>query len=108
MTKKTGKPGKKSLYRHETHIFAGLLRDTRLRAELSQMELVEELDMTQTFASEAERGSRRLDIVQIRDWCILCRTTLPAFVDEFEARLVDPAFAKRRETDGRKRALRKG
>jgi transcriptional regulator with XRE-family HTH domain len=107
MTKKTGKSGKKSLYRHETHIFAGLLRDTRLRAELSQMELVEALDMTQTFASDAERGSRRLDIVQIRDWCILCGTTLPAFIAEFEERLVDQAYAKRRETDGRKRSAGK-
>jgi transcriptional regulator with XRE-family HTH domain len=97
----------KSLYRVENRIYAELLRDVRMRAGISQMDLVAALKKTQTYASEAERGIRRLDWTQIRDWCVLCNTTLPAFAEEFEARMVDPAFAEPRETDGRKRAVRK-
>ena len=94
----------KTLYRTENLIFAGLLRDARLRSKLTQMELVEALGMTQTYASEAERGIRRLDMVQVRDWCHATGTTLPALIKEFERRLADPAYAKPREVDGRKRA----
>lgn len=70
------------------------------------MQLVDALGMTQTFASEAERAIRRLDIVQITEWCEVCGTTLPTLIEEYEARKVDPAFAEPRETDGRKRANR--
>lgn len=93
----------KTLYRKENRIFSELLRDTRVRAGLTQMQLVEALGMTQTYASEAERGIRRLDIVQIRDWCHVCGMGLQGFVQEFEERLADPAFAEPRETDGRRR-----
>jgi transcriptional regulator with XRE-family HTH domain len=93
----------KTLYRDENRIFAELLRDLRKRAGLTQVQITEQLGMAQTFASEAERGIRRLDIVQVRDWCTVCQTTLPALVKEFERRLVDPAFKQARESDGRRR-----
>lgn len=96
----------KTLYRNENRIFSELLRDTRVRSGLTQMQLVEALEMTQTFASEAERGIRRLDIVQIRDWCAATGTTLEKLVREFEKRLKDPKFAEPRETDGRKKGAR--
>jgi transcriptional regulator with XRE-family HTH domain len=96
----------KTLYRTENRIFAELLRDVRVRSGLTQMQIVEALEMTQTFASEAERGIRRLDIVQIRDWCAATGTTLPALIREFEKRLNDPEFAEPRETDGRKKGAR--
>ncbi|URX62052.1 helix-turn-helix domain-containing protein [Luteibacter anthropi] len=97
---------KKTLYRASHRIFAELLRDVRLRKGLTQMELVDALGMAQTYASEAERAIRRLDIVQMEEWCQVCGTTLLALIEEYEARKVDPAFAEPRETDGRKKANR--
>jgi len=64
------------------------------------------LGMAQTYASEAERAIRRLDIVQMEEWCQVCGTTLLALIEEYEARKADPAFAEPREADGRKKANR--
>lgn len=55
---------------------------------LTVMQLVEVLQMMQTFASE--RGIRRLDIAQICYWCAGTRATLEKLLREFEKRKMTP------------------
>jgi transcriptional regulator with XRE-family HTH domain len=45
-------------------LLLGILRDARKAMGVSQMELAERLDNTQTFVSKCERGERRLDFVE--------------------------------------------
>ncbi|MCC8544760.1 XRE family transcriptional regulator, partial [Xanthomonas euvesicatoria pv. euvesicatoria] len=37
--------------------------------------------------SDVERGSRRMDLLQLRDFCNACGTSLTKFVAEFEKEL---------------------
>jgi transcriptional regulator with XRE-family HTH domain len=97
---------RKTLYQTRHRIFGELLRDLRVRAGLTQLELVDALGKAQTYASEAERAMRRLDIVQIEDWAEVCGTTLKKLISEFDRRKTDPRFAEPREADGRKRSNR--
>jgi transcriptional regulator with XRE-family HTH domain len=94
---------RKSIYRPEHRIFAELLRDVRTHAELTQEQLAATLDVDQAFVSEAERGRRRLDTVQVHDWCLACKTDLVHISKEFQKRLTDPGYQKPREPDGRRR-----
>jgi len=40
---------------------------------------------TQSYVSKVERGERRLDLVQLQAFCQAMKTSLAAFVTEFEA-----------------------
>ncbi|RUL70518.1 helix-turn-helix domain-containing protein [Dyella choica] len=94
---------RKSIYRPEHRIFAELLRDVRMQAELTQEQLATTLDVDQAFVSEAERGRRRLDTVQVRDWCLACGIDLVHISREFQKRLSNPRYQEPREPDGRRR-----
>jgi transcriptional regulator with XRE-family HTH domain len=64
-----------------------LLRDVRERAGLRQVDLAEEIGRPQSFISEYEAGQRRLDLVELREVCLACGTTLRKLVNEYERRL---------------------
>jgi transcriptional regulator with XRE-family HTH domain len=64
-----------------------LLRDIRERAGLRQVDLADAIGRPQSFISEYEAGQRRLDLVELREVCIACGTTLRKFTDEYERRL---------------------
>lgn len=64
-----------------------MLKEARLRAKLTQIELAQRLDETQSFVSKCERGERRLDLVQLRAFCKPLGITLSNFVAEFDRRL---------------------
>lgn len=103
----TDSPDRKTLYQTRHRIFGELLRDVRLRAGLTQLQLVEMLGKAQTFASEAERAMRRLDVVQMEDWAEACGTSLEALMAEYSARQLDEKFAEPTESDGRKREAKR-
>lgn len=46
-------------------LLLSILRTTRKRVGVSQVELAERLGNTQTFVSKCERGERRLDVVEL-------------------------------------------
>jgi transcriptional regulator with XRE-family HTH domain len=77
----------KSIDKGEYAIAWTLLRSLRMQAKLSQQELGEALGRTQTFVSDAEIGRRRLDILQIYEWCKACKTTLSAYAQMLEGTL---------------------
>ena len=77
----------KSIYTRGYRVFTELLRETRERAGLTQVDLAKRLKQTQSYISKVERGDRRLDIMQMRQFCMSLGTSLPALVAEFEERL---------------------
>jgi transcriptional regulator with XRE-family HTH domain len=75
----------KSTFTREYAALCRLLRETRERAGITQVEVAEKIGETQSYVSKVERGERRLDIVQLQAFCRAMKTTLSAFVAEFEA-----------------------
>ncbi len=79
----------KSLYRQETMILLKLIKECRTEAGLTQVDFAKALDRPQSFVSDIERGSRRLDLIQLRDVCLILGLTLPEFIDRFERRIAE-------------------
>ena len=77
----------RTTYLPETAMLKQLLRDIRERAGLRQVDLADAIGRPQSFISEYEAGQRRLDLVELREVCIACGTTLRKFTDEYERRL---------------------
>lgn len=74
----------KSIYTREYETFLRRLRDARLRAGLTQVQLAERLGETQTFVSKCERGERRLDLIEARAFCLALGTSFHRFVSALE------------------------
>lgn len=77
----------KSLYREESAMLRQNLRHAREAAGISQVELGSALDRPQSWISQVERGVRRLDLVELLDYCEALDIDLNAFVAEFHASL---------------------
>jgi transcriptional regulator with XRE-family HTH domain len=63
------------------------LRALRTAAGLTQAELSVALQRPQSYVSDVERGSRRMDLLQVKEFCNACGQSLTGFVDEFEREL---------------------
>jgi DNA-binding XRE family transcriptional regulator len=59
----------------------------RLKAGLTQNDVAERLGVTQSKVSDVERGSRRLDVIELRGLARICGTSLPDVVVELESGL---------------------
>lgn len=77
----------KSINSQTYAIFLEHLRETREKADITQEELAERLGETQSFVSKCERGERRIDIAELREFCIAIDTTLEKFIKLFEKKL---------------------
>lgn len=77
----------KSVFTRDYEILLELLRETRERARVTQVELAERIDENQVFVSRFERGESRLDVVQLRTICAALGLGLSAFVRQYEKRL---------------------
>ena len=77
----------KSVYRDENLILLRLLKQCRVDAGMTQVQFAEALGRPQSFASDIERGLRRLDLVQLRDICHVLSLDLLEFVKRFEDEL---------------------
>lgn len=75
----------KSTFTHEYAALCRLLRETRERAGLTQVELAEKIGETQSYVSKVERGERRLDVVQLQAFCQALKVPLSSFIAEFES-----------------------
>lgn len=74
----------KTIYRPEHTALLRLLKTYRKAAGLTQVECSKALDRPQSFMSDVENGTRRLDIVQLRDLCKVLGISLPELVQELE------------------------
>lgn len=77
----------KSINSQTYAIFLEHLRETREKAGITQAQLAERLGETQSFVSKCERGERRIDIAELREFCLAIDTTLEKFIKLFEKRL---------------------
>ena len=77
----------RTTYLPETEVLKVLLREIRERAGYRQVDVAEQIGRPQSFISEYEAGQRRLDLVELREVCLACGTTLRKLVNEFERRL---------------------
>ena len=74
----------KSTFTREYAALCRLLRETREKAGLTQVELAEKIGETQSYVSKVERGERRLDLVQLQAFCRAMKSSLSEFVAGFE------------------------
>jgi len=77
----------KSLHSHEYDCMLVLLREARKSKGVTQVELAQLLDMTQGEISRIETGQRRLDMVELRDYCRALGISFLGFVRKFDAKL---------------------
>ena len=80
----------KSAFTSDYRIFCELLRTTRESAGLTQVDLARKLKETQSAVSKCERGERRLDLVQLKQFCKACNTSMTQFVMDFESLTARP------------------
>lgn len=85
----------KTIHRDEYARVRTLLREARVRSGVRQAELAEELGRLQSFVSDVERGTRRIDVIELRDWCLALDTDLVSFCEALERQLVPTAVRKR-------------
>lgn len=77
----------KTLYRTENLELAALLRQLREDAGMVQTALADRMGRNQTFVSNVELGIRRLDLVELRDYCGSLDISLARLIERWEARL---------------------
>lgn len=77
----------KSINSKSYAVFLNLLRETREKAGITQNQLADSLGVTQSFVSKCERGERRVDIAELREFCIALGTTIEKFIKAFERKL---------------------
>ena len=75
---------KKTIHSVEYAALLRLLRQKRLDAGLTQLQLARALRTSQSFIGKCERGERRIDAVELRAFCMAMGMTLAEFAVELE------------------------
>jgi transcriptional regulator with XRE-family HTH domain len=79
---------KKSIYSEEYGTFLQLLKEARENAGMTQEDLAAKLKATQSFVSKCERGERRLDIIELWQFCQAIEVSFSQFVLELDRQLL--------------------
>lgn len=79
----------KSIHRPEYQVLLTLLKEMRDQSKVHQTDLAAALGRPQSFISNVESGTRRLDLLQLREYCLACGQDLVPFVEKFEKAVVD-------------------
>ena len=77
----------KSLYSAEAAVLRRRLRAVREQFGVTQVALSDALGRSQTFISDVERGVRRLDLVELWQYCGALGIDLTGFVIDFQAEI---------------------
>lgn len=88
----------KSIHKPEYQTLLEMLIEIRTKAGLKQAELAALLGRSQSYVSDVERGGRRLDLLQLREYCVACNQDLTAFVRRFEKTVGKRSEAKRQSS----------
>lgn len=70
----------KSIYSKEYRKIVERLKEARQEAELRQVEVAEKLSKPQSFVSKVERGERRLDVTELKQFADIYKKSLDFFV----------------------------
>ena len=79
---------KKSIYSAEYDRFLVLLRKARGDAGLTQTQAAMKLRRPQSFVSKCESGERRVDVVELMDFCRAYRVDAGSFIRGIAHRIV--------------------
>ncbi|SDY34487.1 helix-turn-helix transcriptional regulator [Pseudomonas sp. FJ2-5-13] len=79
----------KTIYRREHAALLSLLKKYRDEAGLTQVQCSKALGRPQSFMSDVESGTRRLDVVQVRDLCNVLGVKLTKLAIELEELLAE-------------------
>lgn len=85
-----------------------LLREMRYEAGFKQVDLAARLGRPQSFVSKYETGERRLEVLELREICRVCGTSITAFARRLERSLASPLAAETRSSYRGGRGPRKG
>ena len=80
----------KSIHTDEYSAVTGLLKELRKAAGITQVQMAEMLEQTQSLFSKYERGEIRLDVIQLRTIALKLGLTLTEFSAQLEKRLHAP------------------
>ncbi len=86
----------KSLYSKAYGHFLELLREARLKAGLTQAEAAKRFKKPQSFLSKCESGERRVDVVELIEFCRVYNVDLVDILRELERGLTTKRTAKLR------------
>jgi transcriptional regulator with XRE-family HTH domain len=75
---------KKRIYIAQRGRLVGLLREMRVEAGLTQMDLAAHIEKDQAYVSRYESGQRKLDVLEVREICQAIGITLEEFVKRLE------------------------
>jgi len=79
----------KTIFTQEYSLFLRHLRDSRKKAGLTQEQLADQLNQTQSFISKCERGERRIDVVELRAFCMALEIPIEEFIRQLEEIISD-------------------
>ena len=77
----------KTIYSSGQERLTALLKEARVEAGLTQVEVARRLKVPQSFISKYESGERRLDLIELQLVCEALDIRLGAFVRRFEQSL---------------------
>jgi kynurenine formamidase len=101
-------PMKSSTYTSAYSHFLAELRDARVSAGVSQVQLAEFLGQLQTYVSKCELGDRRLDVIELRAWVLALGGDPVAFMAGLEDRIARNARLPEHRGSGKKPFRRSG
>lgn len=78
---------RKSIHSNGQDVLVEALRRMRRDAGLTQIELAQRLKTSQSVVSKVERGERRLDVLELRQWCTAADTDFAEWVAKLHRRL---------------------
>ena len=78
---------KKRIYIAQRGRLVSLLREMRIEAGLTQVDLAARIEKDQAYVSRYESGQRRLDVLEVREICQAVGVTLEKFVKRLESAL---------------------
>jgi transcriptional regulator with XRE-family HTH domain len=78
---------KKRIYLAQRGRLVSLLREMRVEAGLTQVDLATRIEKDQAYVSRYESGQRRLDVLEVREICQVVGVTLEEFVKRLERAL---------------------
>jgi ribosome-binding protein aMBF1 (putative translation factor) len=78
---------KKRIYIAQRSRLVSLLREMRVEAGLTQVDLAARIEKDQAYVSRYESGQRRLDVLEVREICQAMGIMLEEFVKRLEKAL---------------------
>ena len=78
---------RKSIHSKGQDVLVEALRRMRREAGLTQIELAQRLKTSQSVVSKVERGERRLDVLELRQWCMAADANFAEWVAKLDRRL---------------------